>query len=67
MNLKEEKSDCVEWNEFKPMGAGLSASYQANGIPHFVLISPEAKVIDIWTGYGKGSLRSKVNQHLGAK
>lgn len=49
------------------MGAGLSASYQANGIPHFVLISPEAKVIDIWTGYGKGSLRSKVNQHLGAK
>lgn len=65
--LKEEKSDCVEWNEFKPMGAGLSASYQANGIPHFVLISPEAKVIDIWTGYGKGSLRSRLLRHLGSE
>ena len=65
--LKEEKSDCVEWNEFKPMGAGLSASYLANGIPHFVLISPEAKVIDIWTGYGKGSLRSRLLRHLGSE
>lgn len=65
--LKEKKSDCVEWNEFKPMGAGLSASYQANGIPHFVLISPEAKVIDIWTGYGKGSLRSRLLRHLGSE
>ena len=65
--LKEEKSDCVEWNEFKPMGAGLSASYQVNGIPHFVLISPEAKVIDIWTGYGKGSLRSRLLRHLGSE
>ena len=49
------------------MGAGLSASYQANGILHFVLISPEAKVIDIWTGYGKGSLRSRLLRHLGSE
>ena len=65
--VKEKKSDCYEWNELKSWGIGLTASYQVSGIPHFVLISPEAKVIDTWTGYGKGSLLSKVSQHLGTK
>lgn len=65
--VKEKKSDCYEWNELKSWGIGLTASYQVSGIPHFVLISPEAKVIDTWTGYGKGSLLSKVKQYLEAK
>ena len=65
--LEEKQSDCIEWNELKPWGTGLSATYQVSGIPHFVLISPEGKIIDTWTGYGRGSLLSKVNQHLGAK
>ena len=65
--LKEKKSDCIEWNELKAWGTGLSAAYQVNGIPHFVLISPEGKVIDFWSGYGQGSLRSKVSQYLDSK
>ncbi len=65
--LKEKKSDCIEWNELKAWGTGLSAAYQVNGIPHFVLISPEGKVIDIWSGYGLGSLRSRIAHHLGSE
>ena len=65
--VKEKKSDCYEWNELKSWGIGLTASYQVSGIPHFVLISPEAKVIDTWTGYGKGSLHSKVQKYLEVK
>ena len=65
--LKEKKSDCIEWNELKAWGTGLSAAYRVNGIPHFVLISPEGKVIDIWSGYGRGSLRSKIAHHLGSE
>ncbi len=65
--LKEKKSDCHEWNEFKAWGTGLSAAYKVNGIPQFVLISPEGKVIDIWSGYGQGSLRSKIASHLGER
>ncbi len=65
--VKDKKSDCHEWNELKAWGAGLSAAYRVNGIPHFVLISPEGKVIDIWSGYGRGSLRSKIAHHLGSE
>ena len=65
--LGEKKSDCVEWNDLKPWGTGISATYQVNGIPHFVLISPEGKIIDTWIGYGKGSLLSKVGQYLGIR
>ena len=65
--VKEKKSDCYEWNELKSWGMGLTVSYQVSGIPHFVLISPESKVIDTWTGYGKGSLHSKVQQYLEVK
>ena len=54
-------------NDLKPWGTGISATYQVNGIPHFVLISPEGKIIDTWIGYGKGSLLSKVGQYLGIR
>lgn len=32
--------------------------YKAGGIPHFVLISPEGKILKMWTGYRKGILKS---------
>ena len=33
---------------------GLSVYYGVKGIPHYVLISPEGKVITSWTGYAPG-------------
>ena len=33
-------------------------------IPHYVLISPERKVVDSWVGYGEGRLKMKVRRWL---
>ena len=35
-------------------GAGLSGRYSVERIPHYVLISPEGKVITSWAGYAAG-------------
>ena len=44
--------------------AGLSAVYDVNGIPNYVLISPEGKIMKMWSGYGKGSLKLKMRRYL---
>lgn len=33
---------------------GLYARYGVSGIPHYVIISPEGKIVHSWSGYGKG-------------
>jgi len=43
---------------------GLAANYGVNGIPYYVIISPEGKVVDKWGGYGTGSLKRKVGGNL---
>mgnify|MGYP003093896752 FL=1 len=44
--------------------AGLYAVYDVNGIPNYVLISPEGKIVKMWSGYGKGSLKLKMRRYL---
>lgn len=58
----ELELDGLNWNEFKGQG-GLAASYQVRTIPHYVLISPQGKIIDVWEGYGKGTLIKKVKEY----
>ena len=60
--LREHKMPGYQWNELNYGGRNLASRYQTGGIPHFVLISPEGKVIDIWKGYRKGSLKAKMKQ-----
>ena len=43
--------------------AGLYAVYNVNGIPNYVLISPEGKIVKMWSGYGKGSLKLKMRRY----
>ena len=43
---------------------GLAANYGVNGIPSYVMISPEGKVIDKWGGFGEGNLKRKVNKNI---
>lgn len=43
---------------------GLYARYGVKGIPFYLLISPEGKVIKKWAGYGKGYLKSMLQEHL---
>ena len=47
------------WNDLEENN-GLYARYGVRGIPHFVLISPEGKVVDSWSGYAKGWLKLKI-------
>ena len=46
--------------------AGLYAVYDVNGIPNYVLISPEGKIVKMWSGYGQGSLKLKMRRYLDA-
>lgn len=46
--------------------AGLYAKYGVRGIPNYVLISPEGKIIKKWSGYGTGSLKLKMRRYLDA-
>ncbi len=53
-----------QWNELISGRTGLAATYQVRGIPHYVLISPEGKVLKMWSGYGEGSLQIELEKHL---
>jgi len=43
---------------------GLAAHYGASGLPYYVLISHEGKLVDKWAGYGKGYLKQKVSENI---
>jgi peroxiredoxin len=60
--------DSVTWTSiWDGMGkySETSIKYGVNAYPTFVLINPEGVIIDKWIGYGKGSLKSKFEKHLG--
>ncbi len=63
------KAHAMTWNNWNDLEEtnGLYARYGVRGIPHFVLISPERKVVDSWSGYGKGLLKLKVEGMLAPK
>lgn len=44
--------------------ARLSVHYGVKGIPHYVLISPEGKVMTLWTGYASGWIENKLDEML---
>ena len=62
----EHKMIWANWSDKKQTG-GLYAKYGVRGIPHYVLISPEGKVVDSWSGYGKGSLLRKFRPYMEPK
>lgn len=72
MDTKKSWSDFVErkgltgnqWNELAKGATGLAAVYQVTGIPHYVMISPEGVILDMWKGYGPGSIKEKVQHWL---
>lgn len=62
--LKEKGLKGHQWNELRNDGGGLASAYNVRGIPHYVLIDPDGKVADMWTGYGEGSLERKMKESL---
>lgn len=63
---EKEQISWVNLNDDRGM-TGLAASYGVNGIPHYVMISPEGIVLGHWIGYEKGKLSEKVREHLAKK
>jgi len=43
---------------------GLAANYGTKGIPNYVVISPEGKIIDKWGGFGSGLIKKKVSENI---
>jgi len=43
---------------------GLAANYGTKGIPNYVMISPEGKIIDIWGGFGNGLIKKKLSENI---
>lgn len=62
--IDEKKLEGNQWNELRTGRTGLASRYQVTAIPHYVLIDPAGKVVDMWAGYGKGSLIKKMKKHL---
>ena len=62
--IGREKMKGNQWNELRKSDTGLAAAYGVNGIPHYVMISPAGKVLQIWSGYAKGTLKARVARLL---
>ena len=43
---------------------GLASNYGVNGIPNYILISTEGKIIDKWMGFSNGLIKRKVSENL---
>ena len=41
---------------------GIYAKYTSGSIPRYVFLSPEGEVVEMWSGYGKGSLLKKLEK-----
>lgn len=60
--IADRKMTGNQWNELLKGRTGLMARYQVIGIPHYVLISPEGIVAQMWSGYAPGSLKGKLKE-----
>ncbi len=61
--LKRHQLPWINLNDYNGM-SDYSARYGIRGIPTYVLISPDGMVEKIWSGYGKGSLKKKLEEVL---
>ena len=62
--LKEHEMPGYQWNELKYGGRNLASRYKVGGIPYFVLISPEGKLLKMWKGYRKGIIKSNLEKFI---
>lgn len=48
----------------KNLNTGIAAKYGVRGIPFFVLLSPDGKVVKKWSGYSKGVIEKYISEHI---
>ena len=61
--LSEHNTPWVNIRDPKAQG-GLAASYGFKMMPFYVMISPEGRVVDKWTGFGNGYIKRKVSENV---
>lgn len=60
---KASKEHSITWVNLNDLRgrADIFAHYGVNGIPHYVIISPEGKIEKVFTGYSKGRIKQKLS------
>lgn len=64
---KASEQHGVSWTNLsdgKGQHRGFACRFAFTGIPFYVLADPEGVIVDRWSGYGEGSLRSRVGEAL---
>lgn len=64
--MTEHEMPGYQWNELKAGGRTLASRYKMSGIPYFVLIAPDGKILEMWKGYRKGILKKKLEKRVSA-
>ena len=56
----------VLWHDFNDLKGsyGFNKRFKTQGIPTFVIVSKEGKILDIWAGYRDGIIRERINSVL---
>ena len=54
----------ITWTNLNDMQGtvGIYAHYGIKGIPHYVIVSPEGRIMHVWRGYGTGVLKKKLEE-----
>lgn len=60
---RKGKVSPVKWHDFNENKGsyGLSSRFETAGIPTFVIVSAEGKIIDIWAGYDEGIITERLD------
>ncbi|MBE6238143.1 MAG: DUF4369 domain-containing protein [Bacteroidales bacterium] len=60
------KENPVPWYDFNEgkESYGLNCRFETTGIPTFVIVSKEGKILDIWAGYRDGIIRERIDAIL---
>lgn len=60
------KETPVPWHDFNDLKGsyGFNSRFETRGIPTFVIVSKEGKILDIWAGYKNGIIRERINAVL---
>lgn len=56
----------VPWHDFNDLKGsyGFNTRFKTQGIPTFVIVSKEGKILDIWAGYRDGIIRERIDAIL---
>ena len=60
------KDNPVSWHDFNDLKGshGFNTRFKTQGIPTFVIVSKEGKILDIWAGHRDGIIRERIDAIL---